>query len=173
MDSNHRSRSCEKGSSGRCQSETAVRWAEPLTGSGPRRQCLPGVAPHSLSLRGGTASSNPSSSSGESANPSVPPAISRLGVRVPHHRTFCTGSLMTATTIRIVFDTSWAARKDGWPEVTMTSTLACMSSFASAANRSTLPNSPPPIGRADQAGNGRAENGLSCPAAPIRRALCR
>jgi hypothetical protein len=23
--------------------------AEPLTGSGPRRQCLPGVAPHSLS----------------------------------------------------------------------------------------------------------------------------
>ena len=56
-----------KGSSGRCQSETAARRAEPLTGSGPRRQCLPGVAPHSLSLRGGTASSNPSSSIGESA----------------------------------------------------------------------------------------------------------
>ena len=48
-----------KGTSGRRQSETT---AEPLTGSGPRRQCLPGVAPHSLSLRGGTASSNPSSS---------------------------------------------------------------------------------------------------------------
>src|SRR5882757_5845921 len=29
-------------SSGRCQSETAARRAEPLTGSGPRRQCLPG-----------------------------------------------------------------------------------------------------------------------------------
>ena len=59
-----------KGSSGRCQSETAARKAEPLTGSGPRRRWLPGVAPHSLSLRGGTASSNPSSSSGEStANP--------------------------------------------------------------------------------------------------------
>jgi hypothetical protein len=55
-----------KGSSGRCQSETAARRAEPLTGSGPRRQCLPGVAPHSLSLRGGTASSNPSSSSKQS-----------------------------------------------------------------------------------------------------------
>src|SRR6516164_7714554 len=55
-----------KGSSGRCQSETAARKAEPLTGSGPKRQCLPGVAAHSLSLRGGTASSNPSSSSEES-----------------------------------------------------------------------------------------------------------
>src|SRR6202043_2112349 len=52
-----------QGSSGRCQSETAARREEALTGSGPRRQCLPGVAPHSLSLRGGTASSNPSSSS--------------------------------------------------------------------------------------------------------------
>jgi hypothetical protein len=51
-----------KGSSGRRQSETATRKAEPLTGSGPRRRCLPGVVPHSLSLRGGTASSNPSSS---------------------------------------------------------------------------------------------------------------
>src|SRR6516165_3795208 len=40
-----------KGSSGRCQSETAARKAEPLTGSGRRRQCLPGVAPCSLSLR--------------------------------------------------------------------------------------------------------------------------
>jgi hypothetical protein len=39
-----------------------------LRGSGRRRQCLPGVAPHSLSLRGGTASSNPSSSTEESAN---------------------------------------------------------------------------------------------------------
>jgi hypothetical protein len=57
-----------KGSSGRCQSETAARKAEPLTGSGPKRQCLPGVATHSLSLRGGTASSNPSSSSGESTS---------------------------------------------------------------------------------------------------------
>src|SRR5215470_15658630 len=28
-----------KGSSGRCQSETAARKAEPLTGSGPKRQC--------------------------------------------------------------------------------------------------------------------------------------
>ena len=37
-----------------------------ITGSGPKRQCLPGVAAHSLSLRGGTASSNPSSSAGES-----------------------------------------------------------------------------------------------------------
>ena len=37
-----------KGSSGRCQSETAARKAEPLTGSGPKRQCLPGVAAHSL-----------------------------------------------------------------------------------------------------------------------------
>jgi hypothetical protein len=35
-----------KGSSGRCQSETAARRkAEPLTGSGPKRQCLPGVLP--------------------------------------------------------------------------------------------------------------------------------
>ena len=41
---------------------------EPLTGSGPKRQCLPGVAAHSLSLRGGTASSNPSYSSGESVS---------------------------------------------------------------------------------------------------------
>ena len=64
-DSNHRSRSCE-GSSGRCQSETAARKAEPLTGSGPRRRCLPGASHRRLSLRGGTASSNPSSSSGES-----------------------------------------------------------------------------------------------------------
>ena len=31
-------------------------------------RCLPGVVPHSLSLRGGTASSNPASSSKESAN---------------------------------------------------------------------------------------------------------
>ena len=31
-------------------------------------RCLPGVAAHSPSLREGTASSNPSSSSGESAN---------------------------------------------------------------------------------------------------------
>jgi hypothetical protein len=37
-----------KGSSGRCQSETAARKAEPLTGSGPKRQCLPRVAAHSL-----------------------------------------------------------------------------------------------------------------------------
>ena len=43
-----------KGSSGRCQSETSARKAQPLTGSGPRRQCLSGAAPHSLSLRGGT-----------------------------------------------------------------------------------------------------------------------
>src|SRR6516164_9637596 len=57
-----------QGSSGRCQLETAARKAEPLTGSGPRRRCLPGVAPHRLSLRGGTESSNPSSSSGESSN---------------------------------------------------------------------------------------------------------
>jgi hypothetical protein len=57
---------CAQGSSGRCQSETAARKAEPPTGSGPKRQCLPGVAAHSLSLRGGTASSNPSSSSAES-----------------------------------------------------------------------------------------------------------
>jgi hypothetical protein len=55
-----------KGSSGRCQSDTAARKAKPLTGSGPKRQCLPGVAAHSPSLRGGTASSNPSSSTGES-----------------------------------------------------------------------------------------------------------
>src|SRR5580700_7732055 len=55
-----------KGSSGRCQSETAARRAEPLTGSGPRRQCLPGVAPHSLSLRGGTDGSNPVPSRAES-----------------------------------------------------------------------------------------------------------
>ena len=55
-----------KGSSGRCQSETAARKADPLTGSGPKRQCLPGVADHSLSLRRGTASSNPSSSCAES-----------------------------------------------------------------------------------------------------------
>ena len=55
-----------KGSSGRSQSETAALKAEPLTGSGPRRQCLPGVAPQSRSLRRGTASSNPSSSSGKS-----------------------------------------------------------------------------------------------------------
>jgi hypothetical protein len=66
-DSNHRSRSCERLFSGRCQSETAARKAEPLTGSGPKRQCLPGVAAHSLSLRGGTTSSRPSSSSGESS----------------------------------------------------------------------------------------------------------
>ena len=65
-DSNHRSRSCE-GSSGRCQSETAARKAEALTGSGPRRRCLPGAAPRRLSLRGGTARSNPSSSREESA----------------------------------------------------------------------------------------------------------
>ena len=54
-DSNHRSRSCER-----------LFWALPIgdggtkggaTYSGPRRRCLPGVAPHSLSLRGGTASS--------------------------------------------------------------------------------------------------------------------
>jgi hypothetical protein len=69
-DSNHRSRSCER-LFWRCQSETAARKAEPLTGSGPKRQCLPGVAAQSLSLRGGTASSNPSSSSGESAANSV------------------------------------------------------------------------------------------------------
>ena len=57
-DSNHRSRSCERHF-----------WASPIGDDGgatyrfsPRRQCLPGVAPHSLSLRGGTASSNPSSS---------------------------------------------------------------------------------------------------------------
>ena len=56
-----------KGSSGRCQSETAARKAEPTIGSGPRQQCLPGVVRHSLSLRGGTPSSNPSSSSAESA----------------------------------------------------------------------------------------------------------
>jgi hypothetical protein len=55
-----------KGSSGRCQSETAARRAESLKGSGPRQQCLPGMAPHNLSLRGGTASSNPPSSSAES-----------------------------------------------------------------------------------------------------------
>jgi len=47
--------------------ETAIRKAEPLTGPGPRRRCLPGVVPHSLSLRGGTASSNPASSSAEPA----------------------------------------------------------------------------------------------------------
>jgi hypothetical protein len=51
---------------GHCQSEAAARKAKPLTGSGPKRQCLPGVAAHSLSLRGGTASSNPSSSTSES-----------------------------------------------------------------------------------------------------------
>jgi hypothetical protein len=34
-----------KGGSARCQSETAARKAEPLTDSGPRRECLPGVAP--------------------------------------------------------------------------------------------------------------------------------
>src|SRR6516165_6665372 len=34
-----------RGSSGRCQSETAARKAEPLKGSGPRRRCLPGAAP--------------------------------------------------------------------------------------------------------------------------------
>jgi hypothetical protein len=62
-----------KGSSGRCQSETAARKAEPLTGSGPKRQCLPGVAAHSLSLRGGTASSNPTSSSGRSVSAHRPP----------------------------------------------------------------------------------------------------
>jgi hypothetical protein len=39
-----------KGTFGLCQSETAARKAEPLTGSGPKRQCLPGVAGHSLSL---------------------------------------------------------------------------------------------------------------------------
>jgi hypothetical protein len=73
-----------KGSSGRCQSETAARKAEPLTGSGPKRQCLPGVAAHSLSLRGGTASSNPSSSSGESStNPSRHP---RGGVQAARQR---------------------------------------------------------------------------------------
>ena len=57
-----------RGSSERCQSEAAARKTEPLSGSGSRLQCFPGAAPHSLSLRGGTASSNPSSSSGESAN---------------------------------------------------------------------------------------------------------
>jgi hypothetical protein len=46
--------------------QTQPRKAEPLTGSGPKRQCLPGVAAHSPFLRGGTASSNPSSSSAES-----------------------------------------------------------------------------------------------------------
>jgi hypothetical protein len=56
-----------KGSSVRCQSETAARKAEPLTGLGPRQQCLPGVAPHRFSLRGGPASSLlTASSSGES-----------------------------------------------------------------------------------------------------------
>ena len=51
-------------------------WASPIGDGGtkggvtyrfsPRRQCLPGVAADSLSVRGGTASSNPSSSSEES-----------------------------------------------------------------------------------------------------------
>src|SRR6516225_5603747 len=79
-----------KGSSGRCQSETAARKAAPLTGSGPKRQCLPGVAAHSLSLRGGTASSNPSSSAGESTmGPETKPiekpdvAAPRCALRLP------------------------------------------------------------------------------------------
>jgi hypothetical protein len=66
-DSNHRSRSCER-----------LFWALPIGDGGAKGgatyrfrsengQCLPGVAAHSLSLRGGTASSNPSSSIGESA----------------------------------------------------------------------------------------------------------
>ena len=42
-----------KASSGRCRSDRAARKAEPLTGSGPRRRCLHGVAPHSLSLQDG------------------------------------------------------------------------------------------------------------------------
>jgi hypothetical protein len=37
-----------------CRSDTVARKAEPLTGSGPRRRCLPGVASHSLSLHRGT-----------------------------------------------------------------------------------------------------------------------
>src|SRR4029077_13094640 len=63
-DSNYRSRSCER-----------LFWALPI-GGGTKRgatcrfrsepQGLPGVAAHNLSLRGGTASSNPSFSSGES-----------------------------------------------------------------------------------------------------------
>ena len=69
-----------KGSSGRCQSGTAARKAEPLTASGPKRQCLPGVAAHSLSLRGGTASSSPSSSTGESCL-SVERWVTRSGRR--------------------------------------------------------------------------------------------
>jgi hypothetical protein len=64
-----------KGSSGRCQSKTAARKAERLTGSGPKRQYLPGVAAHGLSLRGGTASSNPSSSSSQSVSAVNPEAI--------------------------------------------------------------------------------------------------
>src|SRR5262252_6041669 len=35
------------------QSETATRKADPLTGSGPRWRCLPGVVPRSHSLRSG------------------------------------------------------------------------------------------------------------------------
>src|ERR1700731_3958821 len=71
-----------KGSSGRCQSETAARKAEPLTGSGPKRQCLPGVAARSPSLRGGTASSNRSSSSGPAAANLVDPALDRQTVEL-------------------------------------------------------------------------------------------
>ena len=65
-DSNHRSRSCEWLFWALPIADGSTK-AEPLTGSGPSRQCLPGVAPHSLFLRGGTASSSPSSSTDESA----------------------------------------------------------------------------------------------------------
>src|SRR5215813_3937454 len=64
--SNHRSRSCERLFWALPIGDGGPKKAEPLTGSGPKRQCLPGVAAHSLSLRRGTVSSNPSSSSGES-----------------------------------------------------------------------------------------------------------
>jgi hypothetical protein len=47
-----------------------------LQGLGPRRLCLPGVAPHSLSLRGGTASSNLVSST---ANPSAMNGVTVIG----------------------------------------------------------------------------------------------
>jgi hypothetical protein len=63
-----------KGSSGRCQSAKAARKAEPLTSSGPKRQCLPEVVAHSLSLRGGTVSSNPSSSSRQSVSRGISPS---------------------------------------------------------------------------------------------------
>jgi hypothetical protein len=60
-----------KGSSGRYQSETAARKAEPLTGSGSKRQCLPGVAAHSFPF-----------AEGPRVRIRLPPPLSRTNLRI-------------------------------------------------------------------------------------------